>query len=145
MSLLRATRRTLPQTIGSSCILNGVDVTTVSNNPGAGANLGIGQNAIHRIGVGDTGSAGYFDGKLADTYFVDGSVLDHTSFAGNGHPKRYTGSLGAKGFWLTYFDATSTTTLGQDDSTGDPGSAAGSNDWTLSNMTTGNSSTDGPT
>ena len=68
--------------------LDGVDVTTVSNNPGAGANLGIGQDAIHRIGVGDTGSAGYFDGKLADTYFVDGSVLDHASFAGNGHPKK---------------------------------------------------------
>jgi hypothetical protein len=136
-----------PNAIASDRIklyLDGVDVTTVVNNPGAGASLGIGQNATHRIGVGETGAAGYFDGMLAGTYFVDGIVLDHRSFAGHRHPKSYTGSFGAKGFWLTYFDATSTTTLGQDDATGEPGNAKGSNDWTLSNMTTANSSTDVP-
>jgi hypothetical protein len=51
-----------------------------------------------------------FDGYLADTYFVDGTALDPTSFgefkSGVWIPKAYTGSYGTNGFHLTYQDDT---------------------------------------
>jgi hypothetical protein len=66
------------------------------------------------IGVQGTSGGGidtdYFDGYLADTYFVDGTALDPTSFgefkSGVWIPKAYTGSYGTNGFHLTYQDDT---------------------------------------
>jgi hypothetical protein len=47
---------------------------------------------------------------MADTYFVDGTALDPTSFgefkSGVWIPKAYTGSYGTNGFHLTYQDDT---------------------------------------
>lgn len=125
--------------------IDGADVTNVVSTVGSSASLGIGQNATHRIGVGEGGSVGYANTKMADIYFIDGIALDYTNFYNAGHPKQYTGSFGTKGFWLTFFNDTSTTTLGLDDAGGAPGSAAGANDWTLTNFTTADSTTDVPT
>jgi hypothetical protein len=66
-----------------------------------------GSDSTHMIGNFNTG---YLDGYLADTYFVDGTALDPTSFgefkSGVWIPKAYTGSYGTNGFHLTYQDDT---------------------------------------
>jgi hypothetical protein len=102
----------------------------------------------HNIGRrGDTG-AEYFTGYMADTYLIDGSALDPSSFGetdtdtGVWKPKAYSGSYGTNGFYLDFGDNSSTTALGYD--------AAGSNDWTPNNFSvtagTGNDSlVDSPT
>lgn len=81
------------------------------------------------------GSAGTttqpFDGYMAEIHFVDGTALTPTSFGeddnGIWRPKRVSGlTYGTNGFYLSFADNSSTTTLGYDD--------AGSNDWTLNNF-----------
>jgi len=83
----------------------------------------------------------YFDGYLAEVHFVDGTALTPSSFGetdattGVWKPKRATGiTYGTNGFYLSFADNTSTTTLGYDDAGGAAGSGAGSNDWTLNNF-----------
>lgn len=97
----------------------------------------------HHIG-GRTDNQFFTNARLADIYFVNAVQLvpsDFTSGTGASIKAiRYTGALGTNGFWLTFENASSTTTLGLDDGGGDPGGAAGSNDWTLVGMTTANSS-----
>ena len=74
----------------------------------------------------------YFDGYLAEVYFIDGQQLTPSSFGktdavtGRWKAKAYSGTYGNNGFYLSFKDNTSTTTLGYDD--------AGSNDWTLNNF-----------
>ena len=60
-----------------------------------------------RFSLLDTGvSAQYFDGYVADAYFIDGSALDPTSFgetkSGIWIPKEYSGSYGTNGFHLEF-------------------------------------------
>lgn len=138
--------------------VNGVEVTAFdsSSNPSSSANMGWSQAAQHMIGA--RGSlTDYFNGYIAEVHFVDGTALTPSSFGetnattGQWVPKRVTGvTYGTNGFWLSFYDNTSTTTLGRDDAGGAAGSAAGSNDWTLNNFSvtagTGNDSlTDTPT
>ena len=83
----------------------------------------------HQLGAANTSN--YTDGYLSDIYFIDGQALTPSSFGqqdSNGVwvPKAYTGTYGTNGFHLDFSDATSLTTLGYD--------AAGSNDWTLNNV-----------
>ena len=70
---------------------------------------GINNTNPHQIG-NQIGQTRYFDGYMADTYFVDGTALDPTSFGefknGVWIPKAYTGSYGTNGFHLTYQDDT---------------------------------------
>jgi len=91
---------------------------------------------------------GYFDGYLAEYYLIDGQALSPSSFGetdaitGRWKARAYGGTYGNNGFYLSFKDNTSTTTLGYDD--------AGSNDWTLNNFSvtagTGNDSlVDSPT
>ena len=91
-------------------------------------------------GLGVRNRAGTFDqylnGKLSETYLIDGQALDYSGFY-DGSPVLYTGTFGNNGFYLDYKDGTSTTTLGYDVSGND-------NHWTLVNMTTANQSTDVP-
>jgi hypothetical protein len=74
----------------------------------------------------------YFGGYIAEFHFIDGQALTPSSFGesdavtGRWKAKAYSGTYGANGFYLSFRDNTSTTTLGYDD--------AGSNDWTPNNF-----------
>jgi hypothetical protein len=69
---------------------------------------------------------------LAEVNFIDGQALTPSSFGetdaitGRWKAKAFSGTYGTNGFYLSFKDNTSTTTLGYDD--------AGSNDWTLNNF-----------
>ena len=77
-------------------------------------------------------SGGYVDGYLADIHFIDGQALDPTSFGefdANGvwQPIDASGlTYGTNGFHLKFDN---TADLGED--------AAGSNDWTVNNISAG--------
>lgn len=93
--------------------------------------------------TGYIGGQSYFNGKLADFYYIDGQQLAPSSFisgsgAGACSPIRFTGSYtGVFDFFLPFSNGASTTTLGLD-------SSGEGNNWTLNNMTTANQSTDYP-
>ena len=95
--------------------VNGQQVTSFSTStyPSLNSDLRVNHNSQHTIGTSSwNGSVGdyYYDGYLADTYLVDGTALDPTSFgefkSGVWIPKAYTGSYGTNGFHLTYQDDT---------------------------------------
>jgi hypothetical protein len=76
----------------------------------------------------------FFSGYLADIHFIDGQALDPTSFGefddnGIWQPIAYTGTYGTNGFHLDFADNSSAAALGYD--------AAGSNDWTVNNISVG--------
>lgn len=80
------------------------NVTLASNATFASINA---SGDAQRLGLLDTGvAAQYFDGYLADVYFVDGTALDATSFgetkSGVWIPKAYSGSYGTNGFHLEF-------------------------------------------
>jgi hypothetical protein len=99
-------------------------------------------NAAHSIGW--LSGWNYLHGAIAEYYFVDGLSLGPESFlttkasTGVPVPKLYAGSFGATGFRLRFRDATSTTTLGYDDS-------GLGNHWTLNSMATTDRWVDSPT
>jgi len=90
----------------------------------------------------------YFDGYLTEINFIDGQQLTPSSFGtydANGvwQPIKYSGTYGTNGFYLTFGNTTSTTTLGYDTS-------GNSNNWTTNNISltagkTYDSMTDSPT
>jgi len=106
-------------------------------------------NAINaqRIGVYN-GLANYFDGYMDDINLIDGQALEPYYFGNNDangvwKPIKYTGMYGTNGFYLTFADTTSTTTLGYD-------SSGNNNNWTTNNIsltagTTYDAMTDVPT
>jgi hypothetical protein len=104
----------------------------------------------------DYANANYFDGYMAEVIYVDGQALTPSSFGetnvltGGWVPKAYSGGYGTNGFWLSFANNASTTTIGYDDAGGAAGAGAGSNDWTATNFSitagVGNDSvTDTPT
>ena len=96
--------------------VNGVQVTGISGTggentwPSQNADLHISTNVAHSTGRLQNNASDYFNGYMADTYFVDGTALDPTNFGefknGVWIPKAYTGSYGTNGFHLTYQDDT---------------------------------------
>jgi hypothetical protein len=104
--------------------------------------------AAHRIGWDS--STAYFDGYLADFYFIDGQALTPTDFGaydGNFYwtPKAYTGTYGTNGFHLEFEDNSAATAaaIGKDTS-------GNVNNWTPSGISvtagiTYDSMTDVPT
>jgi len=90
----------------------------------------------------------YFDGYMTEVNFIDGQALTPSSFGtvnsfGVWQPITYGGSYGTNGFYLTFGNITSTTTLGYDTS-------PQGNNWTTNNIsltagTTYDSMTDVPT
>lgn len=111
---------------------------------------------IGRWYISDGGGAYRLNSYLTEVNFIDGQALTPSSFGetspttGVWIPKRYTGTYGTNGFYLSFANNASTTTLGYDDAGGIAGSGAGSNDWTLNNFSVtagvGNDSlTDSPT
>jgi hypothetical protein len=61
----------------------------------------------------------YFDGYMADINFIDGQALEPYYFGNNDangvwKPILYKGTYGTNGFYLTFLNTASTTTLGYD-------------------------------
>lgn len=136
--------------------VNGAEVTAfgTTNNPSSSANTGVNQASAHYLGRRDTSD--YANMYLAEVYFIDGTQLDATSFGqtdattGQWVPKAPSVTYGTNGFWLSFANNASTTTIGYDDAGGAAGAGAGSNDWTANNLSVtsgvGNDSvTDTPT
>ena len=132
--------------------VNGTRVTAFSSStdPTSSEASVINSAIDHGIGRQANYNGYYFDGYLADVFFIDGQALTPSSFTevsattGQLIPKAYTGSYGTNGFRLDFSDNSDTTatTLGKD--------RAGSNNWTPSGLSVaagaGNDSlTDSPT
>ena len=108
--------------------VNGVE-PTLSNNtiPSSSQDLSFADDVEHQIGERAYGTAGYFDGYIADVYFIDGSDLEYSAFAEfkNGVliPKLYSGSFGTNGFHLEFKNTgtgtASSSTVGADTSGND--------------------------
>ena len=92
----------------------------------------------NRIGIAWGGSVEDFDGYMAEFVFVDGQQLTPTSFGESNSdgvwvPVAPPSSLGTNGFHLDFEDSSS---LGND--------AAGSNNFTVNNLTSADQTTDTP-
>jgi hypothetical protein len=96
----------------------------------------INNNSAQQIGTtGVSGSTTYFDGYITEVNFVDGQVLNPSSFGetnpvtGVWGPKKYAGTYGTNGFYLKFADnsGTTSTTLGKD-------SSGNGNNWTPNNF-----------
>jgi hypothetical protein len=121
----------------SRLYVNGTEVTAWSTSPSFGQNDDTGWNMAqaHSIGRSHIDSAGYLSGYLTEMYNIDGQALTPSSFGqtngntGVWEPKRYSGSYGTNGFYLTFQDnsGTTSTTLGKDYS-------GNGNNWTPNNF-----------
>jgi hypothetical protein len=74
----------------------------------------------------------YFDGYMTDINFIDGQALEPYYFGNNDangvwKPIKYTGMYGTNGFYLTFGNTTSTTTIGYD-------SSPNGNNWATNNI-----------
>ena len=113
--------------------VNGAEVTTFNTNNRASITQNsdgvINRSTIeHRMGLH---VSAYSNCYLADVHFIDGQALTPTSFgeldANNiWQPKAYGGTYGTNGFHLDFADNSTAAALGYD--------AAGSNDWTVNNL-----------
>jgi hypothetical protein len=88
--------------------------------------------ALHTIGRRSWNSDQQFDGYMTDINFIDGQALEPYYFGNNDangvwKPIKYTGTYGTNGFYLTFGNTTSTTTLGYDTS-------GNNNNWTTNNI-----------
>jgi hypothetical protein len=113
------------------------NVTLASNANFASINA---SGDAQRLGLLDTGvAAQYFDGYLADVYFIDGTALDATSFgetkSGIWIPKAYSGSYGTNGFHLDFGNSAA---LGTDVS-------GNGNNFTANNLSSHDQMPDSPT
>ena len=113
--------------------VNGNQVTAfgTATYPTQNANLLVNSVTAHDIGR-DSYAGSYFDGYLTDINFIDGQALEPYYFGnndayGNWKPILYKGTYGTNGFYLTFGNTTSTTTLGYDTS-------GNSNNWTTNNI-----------
>ena len=129
--------------------INGVKVTTWSNstytNMSQNAEFTIGQaSANYQVGYfyAGGGSNYGFNGYMAETHYVNGTAKAHTDFGefdadtGIWIPKKYSGSHGAKGFYLKFDDSSN---LGKDSA------SSGIGDFSLTNITAADQATDTPT
>ncbi len=99
-------------------------------------NLGVNVAGAHAIGKSPRSVLNrYFNGYLADVYFIDGQALTPSSFTetdattGQLIPKAFSGSYGSQGWHLEFADnsAATATTLGKDTS-------GNGNNWTPNNL-----------
>ena len=99
--------------------------------------LGIGQvnqvGSTTAIGVDTPGGAEHFDGYLSEINFIDCQAIGSEQFGeyhpmtGQWVPKKYTGTCGTNGFYLSFNDGTNTTELCRDRS-------GNGNHWTPNNI-----------
>jgi hypothetical protein len=122
--------------------INGSEVTAFAtdNRSSISGAIGINTATAHGIGRQPSGGSAYFDGYMAEVYFVDGQQLTPSSFGntndqtGVWQPIAYTGTYGANGFYLPFSNTASTSTLGYDFS-------GNSNNWTPNNISLTSGST----
>jgi len=115
--------------------VNGVQVTSFASSSYPTLNFSGGWTTSYawRISSNSSGNPFYFDGYLTGINFIDGQALAPTSFGafdattGVWNPIVYTGTYGTNGFFLSFSDPTSTTTLSQDYS-------GNGNNWTANNI-----------
>jgi hypothetical protein len=115
--------------------VNGNQITAfaTASYPAQNHETNINNNIANSIGALYAGSWGtYFDGYMDDINFIDGQALEPYYFGNNDangvwKPIKYTGMYGTNGFYLTFADTTSTTTLGYD-------SSGNNNNWTTNNI-----------
>ena len=89
--------------------INGVEETSMAtdNRSSVGtSSVGISVNSQIRY-ISGNGSQDYFDGYMADYYFIDGQALSPTDFGqtdstGIWKPKGYSGTYGTNGFYLKF-------------------------------------------
>jgi hypothetical protein len=130
--------------------VNGTEVTAFASAtyPSQNTNLLVNSNIAHYIGELSYALTNGYDGYMTEIHFVNAQQLTPSSFGetsastGVWIPKKYTGTYGTNGFYLDFEDTSSTAALGYD--------AAGSNDWTVNNISltagsTYDSMTDVPT
>ena len=123
--------------------LNGEDITSTaadSSNPSLNLDTNFSKNIKHGIGYRSANNDRYFDGYISEVYFIDGSALAPTEFGetndnGVWIPKRFSGSYGTNGFFLEFQDSGN---LGDDTS-------GNGNDFTATNLTATDQTTDTPT
>ena len=111
-----------------------LQVGSYTATPAQNLNTQINTASAHQIGVANTNVLNFYsDCYLAEVNFIDGQALIPSSFGaynattGVWQPARYTGSYGTNGFYLTFGNKTSTTTLGNDTS-------GNGNNWTTNNI-----------
>ena len=118
--------------------INGVQETSFSSStyPSQNQDLGLNNNVAHNFGGVD--SSNYPSHYLCETVLIDGTQLDPTSFgefdsdSNIWKPKNVSGlTFGTNGFYLDFEDSSA---LGND--------AAGSNNFTVNNLTAIDQSTD---
>jgi len=109
-----------------------------SNDPSLNEEFVLNSTVAHYLGTQDASSQ-YLDGYLSEVNFIDGQALTPDSFGETGDygewlPKAYAGARGTNGFYLDFKDSGS---LGND--------AAGSNNWTPTNLAATDQMLDSPT
>ena len=117
--------------------VNNSQITFGTNNyPSQNYDYAYNNNDVHKIGGRSSGN--YFDGYMSEVTFIDGQQLDPTSFgefdedSGIWKPIDVSGlTFGNNGFYLDFEDSSA---LGND--------AAGSNNFTVNNLTAIDQSTD---
>ena len=117
--------------------VNNSQITFGTNNyPSQNYDYAYNNNDVHKIGGRSSGN--YFDGYMSEVTFIDGQQLDPTSFgefdedSGIWKPINVSGlTFGTNGFYLDFEDSSA---LGND--------AAGSNNFTVNNLTAIDQSTD---
>jgi hypothetical protein len=119
--------------------LNGDAISfTPSAWPALNSDQHVNNTVAHSIGCRSS-NADFFDGYISEFHLVDGTALDQDDFGERGDygewkAKKYTGSYGTNGFYL---DFKSSGSLGND--------AAGSNNFTVSNLAASDKMLDSPT
>jgi hypothetical protein len=113
--------------------VNGNQITAfgTATYPSQNQALGFTNNTSTLI-ASNQGVGNLFDGYMTDINFVDGQALEPYYFGNNDangvwKPIKYTGMYGTNGFYLTFGNTTSTTTLGYD-------SSGNGNNWTCNNI-----------
>ncbi|MCK5610827.1 hypothetical protein KAR91_53635 [Candidatus Pacearchaeota archaeon] len=120
---------------------DGVEITSFSTdtNPSLDLDGVVNSTAQHFISKLRGNVTQHLDGKLADTYLIDGQALDADSFGvddgGTWVPIEYAGVTSGQNTFKQ--DYANSAVLGED--------AINSNDFTTVNMDSGNQSTDTPT
>ena len=118
--------------------INGVQETALENVTYPSQNVDLEYNDTSALWVGRSYGGNYFDGYMAEVVSVDGTALTPTDFgefdedSGIWKPKDVSGlTFGTNGFYLDFEDSSA---LGND--------AAGSNNFTVNNLTAVDQSTD---
>ena len=115
--------------------------TSLSNYPTQNANGTMNSTGFLHTLSSYNGTAEFFNGYMAETYFIDGQALTPSSFGetdedtGIWKPKAYTGTYGTNGFYLQFKNSAS---LGTD-------SSGNGNNFTVNNLTSIDQTTDTPT